>query len=345
VTVVEPRRCTTCILSEATAGISFDAQGRCHYCAAQADEPLPPLMGAGSAAEQRIIQYAWHHARRVRASEPSADAVDCVVMLSGGKDSLMALWYAVKVLELRPLALTIDNGFVADHILDNVRRGTQLLGVRSEVVEARIPDELFAAFLRSDERRRVSLCTFCNQVRGGFYEVVREVVARERVSMIIDGRSKLGGHIGVAIPGLEQQREQIGKFLTSYAEQAEQAEHAELADAVTRGRHAPWLWLSPWLHLRRDLEASLRFLERELGWRAPASSWPGKTSSCDLSLLDGYLCHRYGIPDNPHEHELSLEVRWGESTRETALRRYQAPDVDVRLERLATAFSLRLEDL
>ena len=329
---VEVERCSLCILSERSAGVCFDERGRCHYCAAAASE-LPPRVGEGSLAEQRIVRYA----ERIRGQ--NRGGYDCVVMLSGGKDSVMALWYAVKVLGLRALALTIDNGYLADVILDNVRRATQRLGVDAELCEAKIPHEVFQAFLHSEARKQVSLCTFCNQVRGDFYATVREVVTRERAPLIIDGRSKLGGNMGVEIPGLVDQREQIGGFLADYAEQA------ELPAVVREGRHAPWLWLSPWLHLRRDLDSSLRFLERELGWQAPAGSWPGKTSSCDLSLLDGYLCHRYQIPDNPHEHELSLEVRWGETSRAVALDRYAPPAVDVRLERLAAAFSTRLEDL
>ena len=39
---------------------------------------------------------------------------DCLVPLSGGKDSSYALHYVVRELGLKPLAASFDHGFVAD---------------------------------------------------------------------------------------------------------------------------------------------------------------------------------------------------------------------------------------
>jgi hypothetical protein len=260
-------------------------------------------------------------------------------MFSGGKDSLMALWFAAEVHGLKTLAVTVDNGFIPDDVFANIRRATESLAVKSTVVRAELPQQIFRAFLRSEARKRVSVCSFCNRIRGAYYRAINELVVEHKIPLIIDGRSKLGSDVGREFPGLIEQGQQIERFLARY-----RAER-DLDQGIVQGRQAPWLWLSPWLYLRRDHRTQGKFLEQRFGWRPPNGSWPGNTSSCRLSLLDGYLCRRHGISDNPHEHELSLEIRWGETTRDVALQRFGAPIPEAQAGALAQEFGLELDQL
>ena len=45
---------------------------------------------------------------------------DCVVPLSGGKDSVYVLYYTVKKLGLRAIAVSYDNGFVHEVAIRNM---------------------------------------------------------------------------------------------------------------------------------------------------------------------------------------------------------------------------------
>ena len=105
-------RCSTCILPDTFPDIQFDDRGVCSLCAAH--QPTPPL---GEAA-----------LRRVRATTRGA-AHDCVVPLSGGKDSVYVLYYATRVLGLRAAAVMYDSGFQADMARENAVRACRILNV------------------------------------------------------------------------------------------------------------------------------------------------------------------------------------------------------------------------
>ncbi|MCC6555747.1 MAG: hypothetical protein IT372_22525 [Polyangiaceae bacterium] len=310
------RRCARCILSEGTLGITFDASGLCSFCAREPPPPLP-LFGEGSLREQVIAR----EVREVIETQGGGGRYDCLALVSGGKDSVMALWLAAESYGLRTLAITIDNGFADESTIENARRAAGAFGADFRVIDGPAPREVFARFLGSEHRRTVSVCALCNQVRSSFFNAAFALAARERIPLLVDGRSKIGGHPGTRWPGLIRQSDEARDFLATLRDLGDLvAEHTAPSDAQWRGG-----WFSPWLHMRRDIDGTVRFLESRMGWIEPSKSWPRRSANCRLSLLDGYLCQKHEIPDNPCEHELSMEIRQGEITREAALRRFLHP--------------------
>ena len=57
---------------------------------------------------------------------------DCVVGVSGGRDSTFLLYYIKKILKLRPLAVHYDNGFDSDTSVSNILNICQILNVDLE---------------------------------------------------------------------------------------------------------------------------------------------------------------------------------------------------------------------
>ena len=57
---------------------------------------------------------------------------DCVVGVSGGRDSTFLLYYIKKILNLRPLAVHYDNGFDSDTSVSNILNICQKLNVDLE---------------------------------------------------------------------------------------------------------------------------------------------------------------------------------------------------------------------
>ena len=110
------RRCTKCVLPETMPFIQFDAQGVCNYCRNYVPrnnpKPLDELL-------ELVSPY-----RRVRGSE-------CVVPLSGGRDSSFALHLIVKELGLRPVTFTYDWGMVTDLARRNISRMCGEMGVEN----------------------------------------------------------------------------------------------------------------------------------------------------------------------------------------------------------------------
>lgn len=113
------RCCTRCVLPATFPGISFDAAGVCSYCLAAADQ-------LEMAEERRRLRTRLEEA--IAASRGQGE-YDCIVAFSGGKDSTYTLQQLVRTYQLKCLAVTIDNGFVAEQARQNCQTVTAALGV------------------------------------------------------------------------------------------------------------------------------------------------------------------------------------------------------------------------
>ncbi|MCG8408113.1 MAG: hypothetical protein MI923_23185 [Phycisphaerales bacterium] len=117
------RRCSRCILPETMPNIEFDEDGVCNYCRSYVKTELK-----GEAALKELVAPF-----RNNRQEP-----DCVVALSGGRDSSYCLHYVKNVLELTPITYTYDWGMVTDIARRNVARMCGKLGVEHILVSADI---------------------------------------------------------------------------------------------------------------------------------------------------------------------------------------------------------------
>jgi asparagine synthetase B (glutamine-hydrolysing) len=117
------RRCTRCVLPETVPGIEFDDDGVCDFC-----RNYKKIKVNGEYAIEKIIAP-----YRSKNGEP-----DCIVALSGGRDSSYALHYMKKVLKMNPIAYTYDWGMVTDLARRNQARLCGKLGVEHIVISADI---------------------------------------------------------------------------------------------------------------------------------------------------------------------------------------------------------------
>jgi glucosamine--fructose-6-phosphate aminotransferase (isomerizing) len=144
------RRCTRCILPNTMPFIAFDGEGVCNYCRnhrpRNATRPKDELL--------RLVDP---HRR--------ASGAECVVPLSGGRDSCYGLHLIVRELKLRPVAFTYDWGMVTDLARRNASRMCGQLGVEHVVVADDIPRKRghirlnLRAWLRSPHLGMVSILT------------------------------------------------------------------------------------------------------------------------------------------------------------------------------------------
>ncbi len=117
------RRCSRCLLPETFPFIEYDAAGVCQFCRQHRPTPL-----RGAAALQKL-------ADRVRRADGKPD---CLVPISGGRDSSYGLHYVKKELGLNPVAYTYDWGFVTDLARRNISRMCGELNVEHVLVAADI---------------------------------------------------------------------------------------------------------------------------------------------------------------------------------------------------------------
>jgi len=121
--VASLRRCTRCLLPETFPFIRFDADGVCNYC-----HNYHPRQAQGeSRLEELVAPY------RKSSGQP-----DCLVPLSGGRDSSFGLHYIKTVLHMHPVAYTYDWGMVTDLARRNISRMCGQLGVEHVLISADI---------------------------------------------------------------------------------------------------------------------------------------------------------------------------------------------------------------
>ncbi|HKO91423.1 MAG TPA: hypothetical protein VJU61_09745, partial [Polyangiaceae bacterium] len=128
------RRCTACILPETFPFIDFDAQGVCSIC--RNYQHIAPLGRA--ALEERIAPH--------RSKDGQAD---CIVSISGGRDSSYGLHYVKTELGLNPITFTYDWGLVNDLARRNISRLCGRLGVENILISADLQEK------RNNVRRNI----------------------------------------------------------------------------------------------------------------------------------------------------------------------------------------------
>lgn len=114
------RRCKLCLLPDSLAGSDFDANGVCLWCR----EGYPPYQTKG---EQAL-------ANKFRGLGTHSGKADCLVGLSGGKDSTYALYRLVKHYNLKAEAFIYTHGGSKDFALQNARKTCELLKVPYYIV-------------------------------------------------------------------------------------------------------------------------------------------------------------------------------------------------------------------
>lgn len=117
------KRCTKCILPETFPFIEFDEKGVCNYC-----NNYRPINPKGPEALEKAVE-------RYRRKNGN---LDCLISLSGGRDSTYCLHYFKKVLNMNPITYTYDWGMVTDLARRNISRICGKLGIEHVLVSADI---------------------------------------------------------------------------------------------------------------------------------------------------------------------------------------------------------------
>ena len=108
------KRCTKCLLPETMPYIRFDDGGVCNYCHAYTE--------VTSKGEDELLKL-------LEKSRGKGDSPDCIVALSGGRDSCYGLHLLKNKYGMNPIAFTYDWGVVTPLARRNQARMCEKLGV------------------------------------------------------------------------------------------------------------------------------------------------------------------------------------------------------------------------
>ncbi|MFD0982676.1 amino acid adenylation domain-containing protein [Tropicimonas aquimaris] len=166
--------CTRCGVGTDTPGIEIDDTGVCTTCSGfdsfreRAAEYFGDLGAFGGIVKDRA---------RFRRGD-----YDCLMLLSGGKDSSYALCRLAEVTP-RILAATLDNGFISEGAKENIRRVTADLGIEHRFLATPAMNEIFVDSLK----RHANVCNGCFKT---IYTLGLKLARDEGIPLIVTGLSR-----------------------------------------------------------------------------------------------------------------------------------------------------------
>lgn len=128
------KKCIKCLLPETFPKAEFNKQGICNFCLSH-----ETLHAQGEAKLKKVLQA------------KKGKMYDCVVPISGGKDSTYVLYYAVKNLNLRVIAVNYDSGFQSSLSIENMKNACNILDVPLVFKKADYNAQMLRSILRISE--------------------------------------------------------------------------------------------------------------------------------------------------------------------------------------------------
>jgi hypothetical protein len=138
--------------------------------------------------EQKLVEL-------LKSAESKGERYDCLVPVSGGKDSAYALYYVNNRTKLRTLAYYFDNGFSSKNAKDNIKRMTRKLDVDLIVIKSDAQKIVTREYVRVWSKNPFSepfprLCFGCEHgIYGGAYKIAE----RMKIPLVVLGGSSLEG--------------------------------------------------------------------------------------------------------------------------------------------------------
>jgi len=182
VEVVPTKRCSKCILTEQAVPIGSD--GVCLLC--RSDDGVIHQPG-----EKPLIEILERHRRRAR--DRGAE-YDCMVPVSGGKDSMYALYALVTRYKMKPLAFNYSQGFVEPQAAENLEAGVRMLGVdlirnTDNKNQHRYLRHNLKALLKARHRQGRLADLLCTGCAAGYVEAADKAAKEHKISLIVQGGS------------------------------------------------------------------------------------------------------------------------------------------------------------
>ena len=122
--------CSICVTDSSVESLSLDNDNVCQYCKIHNEMEMEYPLDKNSFATLLKLS------EKIK-KEGLGQKYDCIVGVSGGKDSSYLLYLVKEKLNLNPLAVHYDNGFDSDTSVSNILNVCQKLNVD---LETRVAD-------------------------------------------------------------------------------------------------------------------------------------------------------------------------------------------------------------
>ncbi len=307
--------CTRCCFPSTTEGITFDSLGICNVCRSSENKMRIEWKQRGEDL-RRILN---------EAKENSGDNYDCVLPISGGKDSFYQAHILTKVYNLNPLAVTFSHNWYSETGFYNLQLCLETFNLdHIQFTPARKTVNNLA-------RKSLSLigdsCWHCHTGVGAF---PLQVAVMYKIPLLVWGESinEADGRSTYSCPTLKFDRDYFTKVSGRYtAEEISDKDtplnrlqgfrlpsYAEIENTGVWGIH-----LGDYIFW--DDERQTEFIIKEYGWKETQMEGTYKrykSAECIMSGMHDFTCYlKRGFGRSTWQ--ASVDVRNGILTREEAM--------------------------
>lgn len=301
--------CTRCGLPDSYPDASFRDDGLCAICAAY---------DAYKDRAQSYFQTPQILTDKIdAAAAQSTGDYDLIMLLSGGKDSTYAA-YRLAEHGKRVLALTLDNGYISEGAMANIRRVADDLGWDHRFMQTDAMNAIFVESLKAHS----NVCQGCFKA---IYTLALRVARDEGVAAIVTGLSR-GQFFETRLtpelfnagdPGTDEIEHLVDTARRQYHAQDDAVSRLLCADDLRDGSVLDQVsFLDLYRYIDVPVSEIYRFLGERAQWIRPDDT--GRSTNCLINDVGIYVhtrregFHNYALP-------YSWDVRLGHKTRDEAV--------------------------
>ena len=302
--------CKRCGLPSNYPSVQFDELGICHLC--RSFEQYQDKAKRYFKQEQELVDL-------INSAKGRKSGVyDCLMLLSGGKDSTYALARLVDM-GFRVLAFTLDNGYISDQAKSNIRRVTGSLPVDHVFGKTEAMNEIFVDSLKRH-------CNVCNGCFKTIYTLSTNLAVEKGIPVIVTGLSR-GQFFETRLTGELFMDDKVDfDSIDQTILQARKAYH-HTDDAVKRlldvsiFRDHKVFEMIQYVDFYRysdvSLDEMLKYLDQHLPWIRPTDT--GRSTNCLINQV-GIYEHKRKRGYSNYAFPYSWDVRMGHKTRDASIR-------------------------
>jgi glucosamine--fructose-6-phosphate aminotransferase (isomerizing) len=314
------KRCSQCILPQNFPGITFNDKGTCNYCLTHKK--------AKTLGKTKLLNSIEPYRNKGRKYE-------CIVAVSGGRDSAFAAYYAVKVLNLRALAYTYDNGFMPEQTKENVQNTVDLLGVdliveKHDYVKKNIKPIMSSWMHKPSPAMIGFLCAGC---QTGYVKGLVKTIQNTKIPLIITGSGEPGQPFAKKLLSTSASGKRKLSLILGFLTETVRNPYYILSPSCSiafareffyRFLHKSNSKVMPLFRfIEWNEETLLSVIKNELQWKSPSNISSSWRSDCKIHVLRQYLyLETLGFTKN--DGILSGMIRNNTITREDALKRLES---------------------
>jgi len=182
------KRCVRCLMPEnfqlltniEQKSVKLNEKGICNFCENDTNFNLK---------EKHKKELKKDLEETFKKCKDSGNVYDCVMGLSGGKDSSYLLYLLVKKYKLIVLAVTVDNGFLPEVAINNAKRVSKKLNVEHTIIKLNSFEKVIRyalTHLLPNQLCRDSLCVKCH---NAIFSWLVKIAIDKNIALVISGET------------------------------------------------------------------------------------------------------------------------------------------------------------